>query len=367
MNNRYSFQDVVNMLANSTGKEKTQVEAFLRVLVRTVIDTAITDKAVQLEGIGTFRIITVEARESIHINTNERFVIPAHYKFSFIPDKELAAQVNKPFSFFETTEVKENIKFDDLEDRIEPMLGDEEENADSSTEEFFPEEKPIVEEEKPSEEEVIQAEESSDQEEVAEEKAEEIEEPITEDVIAEASVVQSVITENTCVAEEHKENIRTNRYLTIFIVIISILAVVNVGFYLNPDFFLKDQTPASLAPDTIQKPSVAQVEQEIIKLKDSVEVDKAKDTIAVTPQRLFVKITAGSRLTSLAKKYYGHKIFWVYIYEHNKNIIQNPNNIPIGTTIEIPPQSLYDININDSSSIGKASLKQTEILNRSYK
>ena len=57
-----------------------------------------------------------------------------------------------------------------------------------------------------------------------------------------------------------------------------------------------------------------------------------------------------------------HKIFWVYIYEYNKNIIQNPNNIPIGTKLNIPAASVYNINAKDSRSIRTAVDLQSRIL-----
>lgn len=75
-----------------------------------------------------------------------------------------------------------------------------------------------------------------------------------------------------------------------------------------------------------------------------------------------VKIEPGSRLTLISLDYYGSKIFWVYLYEHNKAIIKDPNNIPIGTVIEVPAPELYGINRRDRASVEKAAARQTEIL-----
>ena len=87
----------------------------------------------------------VEKRESIHVNTGERFVIPEHYKFSFLPDKELRELVNKPFSFFETTELRENVDFTDMDVVLDEP--DIKETEDESIEEMIPEEKHLPEEE----------------------------------------------------------------------------------------------------------------------------------------------------------------------------------------------------------------------------
>ncbi len=77
-----------------------------------------------------------------------------------------------------------------------------------------------------------------------------------------------------------------------------------------------------------------------------------------------VKIEPGIRLTLISLKYYGSKIFWVYLYEYNKERIKDPNNIPIGVVIKVPSPSVYGIDKSDAASIRKASDKQSEILSK---
>lgn len=72
----------------------------------------------------------------------------------------------------------------------------------------------------------------------------------------------------------------------------------------------------------------------------------------VTEERTYTEfikteqMTEGSRLTWLAKKYYGEKDLWVFIYEANKDHVSNPSAIRIGTPIRIPKLSdeLRDVN-----------------------
>lgn len=71
---------------------------------------------------------------------------------------------------------------------------------------------------------------------------------------------------------------------------------------------------------------------------------------------------SGSRLTLLAKKYYGNKAFWVYIYQANKSKIANPDNVPIGTEIVIPAKESYPIDPNNKESVEKAKKLATSIL-----
>ncbi|MCQ2287972.1 MAG: HU family DNA-binding protein [Muribaculaceae bacterium] len=66
-------------------------------------------------------------------------------------------------------------------------------------------------------------------------------------------------------------------------------------------------------------------------------------------------------LTRLAKKHYGKNDFWVYIYEENKKIIDNPNRIKSGTVVVIPPAEKYGIDADDSHSVSKAEKKSKEL------
>lgn len=47
------------------------------------------DKYVKIRGLGTFKLIDVESRESVNINTGERFEIQGHTKVSFAPEPAL--------------------------------------------------------------------------------------------------------------------------------------------------------------------------------------------------------------------------------------------------------------------------------------
>ena len=70
----------------------------------------------------------------------------------------------------------------------------------------------------------------------------------------------------------------------------------------------------------------------------------------------------GGRLTLLALKYYGNKIFWVYIFEANKEKYPNPEFIPAGALLTIPQPSEYGINNNDQKSLSKAAELSAKIL-----
>jgi hypothetical protein len=62
-------------------------------------------------------------------------------------------------------------------------------------------------------------------------------------------------------------------------------------------------------------------------------------------------------LPSLAEQKYGNRMFWVYIYDANRDIISSPVNIPAGTVLMIPDLwEDYKVDVMDSMEIKKAGI-----------
>ena len=97
MNNRLSIQDLALILSEQTGKSTEEALRFLQEFIAVVSEGVYNDKLVKVKGLGTFKIIRVEERASVSVNSGERFVIPSHYKFTFTPDKELKELVEQAF------------------------------------------------------------------------------------------------------------------------------------------------------------------------------------------------------------------------------------------------------------------------------
>lgn len=236
MNNRLAIQDLAGLLAEYTGKDKNSSERFLREFIAVVSEGVYTDKLVKVKGLGTFKIIPVEKRESIHVNTGERFVIPEHYKFSFLPDKELRELVNKPFSFFETTELRENVDFTDMDVVLDEP--DIKETEDESIEEMIPEEKHL-----PKEEPVVFSEEGSavpPEEEPAgqpEDEGMDTLEPVV-DERSDSSGPDSPSEEVETGPDAERKKPRTKR-IAVVSMFVFLLMLFNIGLYLNRTYFSK--------------------------------------------------------------------------------------------------------------------------------
>lgn len=380
MNNRLAIQDLAGLLAEYTGKDKNSSERFLREFIAVVSEGVYTDKLVKVKGLGTFKIIPVEKRESIHVNTGERFVIPEHYKFSFLPDKELRELVNKPFSFFETTELRENVDFTDMDVVLDEP--DIKETEDESIEEMIPEEKHL-----PEEEPVVFSEEGSavppeedpvvfSEEEPAgqpEDEGMDTLEPVV-DERSDSSGPDSPIEEVETGPDAERKKLRTKR-IAVVSMFVFLLMLFNIGLYLNRAyFFKKGKEPLridtvfpkgeTVATEAVPDTTIVFANEDSSQTVGETTVENPEvEPEAVSPKVIArVKIEPGSRLTLISLKYYGSKLFWVYLYEYNRAVITDPNNVPIGTVIEVPAPEMYGIDRHDRSSIEKAAARQTEIL-----
>lgn len=403
MNSRLTIQDLAALLAERTGKKRSSAEQFLKEFVAVVSQGVFIDKLVKVKGLGTFKVVLVDKRESVHVNTGERFIIPAHYKFSFLPDKELRELVNKPFSFFETTELNDDVDFKDLD--ISTAV-DDKETEDESVEEILPPSEPQpeveaeveTEEVSPSTEEVIIELQPAEEIEAVEEM-EETEE--TNDAESDVEVPELPELPEKEPEEEIKPvnmqepaNKPTDEFLfeeedpspspwikiIVSVGLVALVAVIGVALYQHRSFFLgsdKSTKPLSgmslpgtavVPKDTIRKDEIKVEisETEVQEKPDTVSADLPAiepEAPAQAPEVLAkVKIEPGSRLTLISLEYYGSKIFWVYLYEYNKAAIKDPNNIPVGTEILVPAPALYGIDKKSRESVEKAAARQTEIL-----
>lgn len=132
-NNKILIQDLAEAIANREGITKKKAETFVKALFEMIEEGLAHDKFVKIKGLGTFKLIEVGERESVNINTGERFSIESHSKISFTPDALLRDLVNAPFAHFQTTILNEETELDEL-DRVDAELlpdaeGDEEDTT----------------------------------------------------------------------------------------------------------------------------------------------------------------------------------------------------------------------------------------------
>ena len=371
MNNRLSIQDLALILSEQTGKSTEEALRFLQEFIAVVSKGVYNDKLVKVKGLGTFKIIRVEERASVSVNSGERFVIPSHYKFTFTPDKELKELVNKPFSLFDTVELNEEVDFSDVD--VSAETSGAEEAADDSSEEILPDGIP---------EQAIEAPQTPEPE-VKPEPAVEEEAAPQEEAKAEPKPAEPVSSVSGYKEYRRKRRRSASRKLLFPIACLFVVIVLGIVYIVclsgrttvnknwePPMAEVGNPTPeAGMNPvpadsTGVTPPDSASLAVDSVVAEPPVVEENQPEETPKSDILALVTIKAGDRLASFAKQYYGHKFFWVYIYQYNQDIISDPNNIPIGTELRIPDPGLYGIDATDRSSIDKAAALQSQILGK---
>lgn len=115
MEKKILLQELFDAIAAHEHITKKKAEALIRAFFEVAEEGLAADNFVKIKGFGTFKIIAVSERESVNINTGERFQIDGHSKISFTPDNYLKELVNRPFSHFQTTVINEDTDLEELE------------------------------------------------------------------------------------------------------------------------------------------------------------------------------------------------------------------------------------------------------------
>ncbi len=332
MNEKLNIQNLIELLAEKHGMDKKDAENFVKEFFQLVEESLETDKYVKIKGLGTFKLIDVESRESVNINTGERFEIQGHTKVSFAPEPSLKDLINKPFSHFETVVLNDETLLEDT-----PVESNSEEEEEISI--VVEVEEIVVEGEKNVEEAPVEIEEESI--EAVEETTQVVEEPeestieehtlVQEEFVADAepvistvelspvetelSSVETTVQPDESVVEvpvESKEEDRVPTYeipapdtptppvsvpdsstMKFFIGIVVLVVVLCVGavtFMYYPDLFDRSMPPPTdkVANEKTEKPAAPVVLTDSILRKDTALVAKVDTVAEVVTQKTIV-------------------------------------------------------------------------------
>lgn len=135
---KFSLNTLGKLLADKSGLSQMEAELFIRKMFDVCNQGLEADKQVKIKWLGTFKVQATKDRESINVNTGERFTIEGRDKLTFTPDNILKEIVNKPFAQFETVVVNDGVDFDEIDEKF----GEEQtEDAPAQVIDFLDEEK----------------------------------------------------------------------------------------------------------------------------------------------------------------------------------------------------------------------------------
>lgn len=357
MNEKITLQELVELFVRKCQWNEADAELFVKEFLALIEEALARDKYVKVKGLGTFKLINIEARKSVDVNTGEPIEIKGHTRVSFIPEAGLRDQINKPFAHFQSVLLKDEVHFADLPEEGGLPDGTEEEGEPDVAEET-----------------VENASSSPEQE--SEEAC-----PETDMVVPEKSVAEQAAETVEPMKREEKERhfpwcmIASVLLVGIFIGGLITWALTSGRRYVPEEVveYLmqqeRKQKSVSVVPDSVQVADTltAKVDSSLLQVQPSDTVHKEKamsekpeqaektekkektaavpakretlaDTVEyqITGTQTSYTLRPGESLVRVALKFYGNKKLWPYLVKHNKSIIKNPDNVPVGTTIQIP-------------------------------
>lgn len=309
MDNKINLSQLADLLSQAGGMSKAASEQFVKNFFDIISQSVLTEGVVKVKGLGTFKLVDMEDRESVNVNTGERFTIEGHQKISFVPDADLKERINKPFASFETVEITEEqaAKLDKAE-QDSAALAVAATTTNNSTD-------------------MEKSKKASEKKEAAKPQVKETEK------------------------KEGKGGIK------VLIWILSIILVLALIIFLLWPFIggkaLKDAdkntkekapAPAAVQPAPEKKPE-AQPKKEPAKFTlTKADQDKAlplftiADTVnyKITGTKATHTMVKGDMLTTISLQYYGTKKLWPYIAKYNGLKSRSFKRMPVGFKVKVP-------------------------------
>lgn len=403
MNRKIPFHELASLLAANCNISDGEAEEFIKSFFDLISQSLTDGEQVKIKGIGVFSIT------GNHDNP-----------VSFIPDAEIADTINAPFSLFEPEIINEAVSNEELK-AVDAQESSTTQSAEHSNIDNVPkpdgsadnnQEPPTVTQqsvERPNEERpAVIADETKPDDEIASEIKPSAESThvdtqeenavtktdnetrttsaATVETSAQHPIVQTPIfpeDEPEEYIEEENQQGSTNHGFGkgFFLGLIVGLAIGACGVYFAIDYLfpitpvatetetaIEENALPEISPDEIPDTSADTATNDTLATAAPATVDSTQDNSAkpiadTTKEPVKDTVKAGYLLHDMAKKHYGNKCFWVYIYEENKSIISNPNRVRPGLVLVIPPAEKYGINSSDAS-IRTANEKAGKILSK---
>ena len=373
MAEKLSWTELRRALAKRAGVSEKTAGAFLNAVQTQLLEALKTDKQVKINGLGTFKVQAVAPRKSVNVTTGEEILIEGYNKLAFTPEAGVRELVESSKVESEESNVESSPVIDPIQklgaqaEEIVDILGD---LGQSPKEEPVAEPEPVVEEPEP----------------IVEEPA-----PAPEPEI----IVQ----------RPKKEKKKSHFWRdTLICVIILLLLLAGGYFFLRQE--LSDIIRSFMAPaeteEVIVGEPVLMVEEPAVVEEEPAEAEE-QETVAEEPaaaaepapaaesaetakipkgkipqEQILAEFLAasgetvtgtaeypnlitveamheGSRLTWMSKRFYGKKVYWPYLYDANRDVIDNPNNIDTGTPLRVPKLTKAQM---DTTSTAFLQLKQ---------
>lgn len=374
-----SLPQLIDALIATGIADSATIRNFIQEFTAIIEGTLARGESVSVKGIGTFH--AVEVADELYIE--------------FAPDATLAETVNAPFSIFEPVELPDNLTDADME--TAEMACNETEPASRPCPPPIPPRREAAAPEPaatspvsaPAPDPIIETPVQPEHAEPEHKTAA----PVSGNNEPEQAPHNTLPTKEIEKIIEHERVVEVrdhSSHHTLHILIASLLSLVAglaIGYFANNRLNLSHIKNVNIEAEGVNVISKTEAKEGKSATADSVAsvaaghsdsipadtVSPGQGSTAVEPEAKTVEtpraaivtdtVKANRYLTTMARRHYGKKIFWVYIYEENKNIIDDPDHIAPNTVVVIPPAEKYGIKAGDKESEADAMRRAQAIVN----
>ncbi len=388
MNNIITMRRLVEIMAQQSKIPAGQIDHFLKCFTSLIAETLADGQPVCINGVG-------------------QFAIAADKSITFKPDENLARDVNSPFDIFEPEQLAEGITVEELdsplretsqsEPVIEPAQRAQNEPSSVSVADDAPVDKyPDKPKPEPRIEPMVEP--TPEHEPVITQVLKPQSEPKTTPVAIQTAQEPEYAEEKAYdeYADEYSET-RFPTFWTLIGLLVGLILGIGIGYFMHDP--IEKLLEPSLDEEQVEYTESVEdgigitepyddsllssddtLSQSVEEVAAVAEVVDEKPTVAAEPEKpadqapaqnapnastaevKYEIVKPGTSLANLAKKYYGERSYWVYIFLENQNVIKNPNRVPQGAKLVIPPLEKYATQSTQAEKLEAARKKVSEVL-----
>ncbi len=335
---KITWSELRRAIAERINADEKEVATFMNALVPTITKALREERQVRIANLGTFKLQSIAPRKSVNVATGESFTLPGYEKLVFAPESSIKELLGNPKASPVDDEITPLEKLGAQADEIVDILGDLGQGPKAAAEEPKVEEPKVV---------------------IEEPKVEEpkVEEPKVEEPKPEPQpiVAEPIILTSTKKEEKEKKGGRTWLVVGITMLIFALLLAAAFLFVGNRFINWVENLHNKATQTEVVEPVNSDQTTDVTEPTDNAgtiepqQPAKAKSNLPYPYEfKEFIgteRLSEGSRLALLARKYYNETDMWVFIYEANRKTVPHPSDIPVGTKIRLPkiPRELRDL------------------------
>lgn len=329
--NKLTWTELRRALAQRAGVTEKEANTFLSAFNAQLIEALKQDKQVKVNGLGMFKLQAVAPRKSVNVKTGEQITIEGYNKLSFVPEAGVKELVEKGEVRSETanavsSEIDPLKKLGAQAEEIVDILGELGQPVNEPEPEQKPETPEVPENPEPAQEPAPAPE----------------PEPTPEPEPAQEPEPAPIVLGTKEPEEKSKKQYHFVRDTLICVVILLLLLLVGY-FFLRSQIsgWIENLTKPQPVEVVSDQPSDVSIQHSEVSDQSAVVSEQPAEEAEWTYDEILLteEIPEGSRLAWMAKKHYGDKAYWPYIYAANKDRIKNPSLITVGTPIRVPKLS----------------------------